>query len=769
MASTTVQTQSTRGRNDTKRGAGRRVNNRGGRGGGRGADQVNPEPAVTAAPANDADLATSVPTSDEAASDAEDVCWICAEKIKYFSISECNHTTCHVCALRLRALYKRQECTFCKHPQTSLVITSTPPQPYQSYDLSSMEHFDLKLSMYFETGEMLENCLLLLRFNCPDSDCEFIASGWADLKWHVRDRHGRLLCDLCIHHKKIFAHEHTTYTPNQYPIHMPSLRRNPHHKEKEKEVDMDTHPMCSFCQECFYGDDELYSHLRERHEECFVCKKEGIMHQYFLNWGKLELHFKEKHYPCTHPQCLEQKFVVFPTEMDLKAHSVEAHGDAMTGRDRRDAQRLEMAFATPSYAESRRGGDGNAQTIRARAGGTQLTAPEPAQPPGDGRAAGGGSRRAAFGATLTSATMGQPSSTIAAPGYGSRDEIDPEHAAQHAIFVEHVQSVVASVNGQTAIRHAVKSWRSSESTVYDMLDTIFTVLGRNMDKTIGIINRLLDVFEGEKKDELSEAWDGMKTEQRRQFPTLNNGGRSQNQPVVDYASVSAGRVLSVKHSIKSGAQKKGSTRTVWDRVERAAASTPAGAGPSSGPVRIGASGRPVPGSGVTTPPSGASSSSSAFPVLSSGGPTVTQRIVQNSTPWSAAGAGVLPHAPTPTPTPPPQVRPYSVPAMQKRDTGKKGGAPVISKAGFPALPTAEPLVIPREFISGNQSLRNIGGGPSVPAVNAWGGGAPKGGPNNGSGGRQIKGIVVNDGPKAGSEKKKGKAKETLFTLGSHRG
>lgn len=44
----------------------------------------------------------------------EVVCWICAEPVKYYSVSACNHRTCHVCALRLRALYKRLDCTFCK-------------------------------------------------------------------------------------------------------------------------------------------------------------------------------------------------------------------------------------------------------------------------------------------------------------------------------------------------------------------------------------------------------------------------------------------------------------------------------------------------------------------------------------------------------------------------------------------------------------------------------------------------------------------------------
>lgn len=43
-----------------------------------------------------------------------DLCLICAEPVKFYAFSECNHRTCHVCALRLRALYKKENCTFCK-------------------------------------------------------------------------------------------------------------------------------------------------------------------------------------------------------------------------------------------------------------------------------------------------------------------------------------------------------------------------------------------------------------------------------------------------------------------------------------------------------------------------------------------------------------------------------------------------------------------------------------------------------------------------------
>lgn len=46
--------------------------------------------------------------------DESAICFICAEPVKYYSVSQCNHRTCHVCALRLRALYKRMDCTYCK-------------------------------------------------------------------------------------------------------------------------------------------------------------------------------------------------------------------------------------------------------------------------------------------------------------------------------------------------------------------------------------------------------------------------------------------------------------------------------------------------------------------------------------------------------------------------------------------------------------------------------------------------------------------------------
>lgn len=36
----------------------------------------------------------------------------------------------------------------------------------------------------------MEDSLLLLRFNCPDKSCDYIAGGWTDLRQHASHRHG---------------------------------------------------------------------------------------------------------------------------------------------------------------------------------------------------------------------------------------------------------------------------------------------------------------------------------------------------------------------------------------------------------------------------------------------------------------------------------------------------------------------------------------------------------------------------------------------------
>ena len=90
----------------------------------------------------------------------------------------------------------------------------------------------------------------------------------------------RLLSDLCIRSKKVFSHEHVLYPPNVLPLHLPSMYHKINQRAMPKEqIEGGVHPMCEFCRECFFSDDELYQHMRQNHEECFVCKRNEIQHQ----------------------------------------------------------------------------------------------------------------------------------------------------------------------------------------------------------------------------------------------------------------------------------------------------------------------------------------------------------------------------------------------------------------------------------------------------------------------------------------------------------
>ena len=100
----------------------------------------------------------------------------------------------------------------------------------------------------------------------------------ANFKFTDRLKIFHLLSDLCVRGKHVFSHEHILYTSSQLATHLPSTRRSYKSVPKEQ-VEGGTHPLCEFCNECFFGDDELFKHMRERHEDCFICKRNNVKDQ----------------------------------------------------------------------------------------------------------------------------------------------------------------------------------------------------------------------------------------------------------------------------------------------------------------------------------------------------------------------------------------------------------------------------------------------------------------------------------------------------------
>ncbi|EJD53218.1 hypothetical protein AURDEDRAFT_81510 [Auricularia subglabra TFB-10046 SS5] len=662
-----------------------------------------PAPATTAAEEQQPDSAVDGAT-----------CWICAEPVRYYALSECNHRTCHVCCLRLRALYKKRECTFCKAPQPSVVQTLSPDAPYESFTSDNTPFVDEKLDIRFESQEMMEDTLLLLRFNCPDADCTFYGTGWADLKQHVRATHKKSMCHICIGAKKIFAHEHTLYTNAELAIHVPSIRRREKMPQGASlDVEGGVHPLCEFCNECFFSDEELYPHMRDRHEKCFVCEREGRKFNYFRNYEELEAHFSNAHYPCSHPTCREQKFVVFGTQMDLKAHTIEAHGADLSSKDKRDARRV---LATSDFGF---------------------------QPPAQATAGSGSRRRNGFGAQLTleRSETATPSALVPPQPQLRREEppenLEPAQAAQQAAFLARFTPGAAM-----AMHASMRSFRASECSARDVISTLWNVLERELDATGSHVAALVDAFPDEKRAELLQSWNDFKLEQRREFPDLMP---RQAQQGTEYAGIAAGRVLNVKHTTaRSGAQ----SRRVWDRVAQAAASTSA----------------PTPGPSSSARPQ----QDNRFPALSTA--ASGRAGGGHHTPWIAAAPAAPPPAqafrpPAPSPAPTSSARPPD-PKPRK--------APQLSNAAFPSLPssgtsTAQSLR-QQGFLSGNASVRNIVGanpGPTAAAWGAKGGSATQNEANASTSTAAAADASVDGGGGGGGKgKKKGKQKQTLFTLGA---
>lgn len=701
----------------------------------------------------DADDTAAAAAADVSASqteaqedDSEDLCWICADPVKYYAVSECNHRTCHVCALRLRALYKKLDCTFCKEPQPTVIFTVSPDTPFTSYTPNDISFEDEKLAISFETREMMEESLLLLRFNCPDSSCEYVATGWNDLKLHVRGTHGKLTCDLCIRQKKVFPHEHALYTSPQLSTHLPSMQRRQQKSASKEQVEGGVHPLCEFCRECFFGDDELYTHMRHRHEECFICKRNEIRDKYFQNYEALEQHFGQAHHPCPNSSCQASKFVVFGSRIDLQAHMVEEHGAEMSTRDKKDARRVEAAFEfqDASSSSNRRRGGGPGGTGGGGRDPQPLLAPRPIS--------GADSRRNRFGAHLTTEgdandlSPGPSRHQTPSPPPPSMDPVTGERYT--AIFVRLRNLAPHPINAIAGVKLALRDYTASQSGARDLISTIWSILDRDLDATASIVNLIVDFLEDEeKKTALLSAWNGFKVERRREFPDL-----MPTSVGTDYAGIADGRTLNAATTRRAA----GPRQALLDRVAQAA--------------ERGASFPPLRTPQARQPQAVAQPRTQHAPIGST--PNFRKQSARN-TAWSASAAGVNSGT-------------GGGGAGGGNNNNNNGGgvsvssqgarppaapappAPALTHSAFPTLPgSAAPRARPIVSASTGQLQHILGSAP--PTTSAWAPG--RAAQNEVAGdreGEEVAAVGAEAAPAPGGKKKgKQKQKQMLFMLGSY--
>nr|CAD1833732.1 unnamed protein product [Ananas comosus var. bracteatus] len=164
------------------------------------------------------------------------------------------------------------------------------------------------------------------------------------------------MCSLCLEGRKVFICEQKLYTRSQLNRHINSGDSEVDGTESERGGFMG-HPMCEFCKNPFYGDNELYMHMSTEHYTCHICQRQHPgQYDYYRNYDDLETHFRQGHFLCEDEACLAKKFVVFQTEAEMKRHNAIEHGGHMSRSKRNAALQIPTSFRyRRSEQEQRRG------------------------------------------------------------------------------------------------------------------------------------------------------------------------------------------------------------------------------------------------------------------------------------------------------------------------------------------------------------------------------------------------------------------------------
>ena len=689
-----------------------------------------------------------------------EVCFICASPVVHNSLAPCNHRTCHICALRLRALYKTRACAHCRTEAKFVIFTDDVTKRYEDFTEADFQETDEVLGIRYEQKEIYSDTLLLLRYNCPDESCDIACRGWPDLHHHVKSIHHKVLCDLCTRNKKVFTHEHELFTQQDLKKHE---KFGDDHPGAVDQSGFKGHPECGFCRQRFYGDDELYAHCRDKHEKCHICDRRNParQQQYYVDYDSLEQHFRKDHFLCADQECMDKKFVVFESEMDLKAHQLEAHPNGLTKDARRDARRVDIStfdYRTPHQdnrggRREREGREGrgrgrgrdpnvealpqstaqplrrdqlayqrqmaiqNTQSATARTFGGQLNSTDvyAARPLGRNQdtitaprnhATTDSSLSAMENLHLDSATKTTPASPQPVSAFTAQEQA---RRLQHSSVMDRASTMLK--HDQTKVsdfRSSVSSYRTSTITASQLIDSFFSLFDVPSADLGKLIKELADIYENEsKRNGLLKAWNDWRAI-NEDYPSLP--GPSGVLPGSSAAAMGSGgyRVLKLKSSTAQSSRSAVSKQGSW----------------------------------------GNSTATNPFPSMPASSANRTGAGRVGATPWIA---------PAPSSRPSPATsRPVSRPST----FGQPEASAVVD--AFPALPAAaKPTTMMLGLTRGTVRWDDRRG--NTTATNPWE--ATNGDGGSGSTTPALPAAEVDGEPEMGKRKGKGNKKQTLYKFG----
>ena len=311
-------------------------------------------------------------------------------------------------------------------------------------------------------------------------------------------------------------------------------------------------------------------------------------------------------------------------------------------------------------------------------------------------------------------------------------------------------------------RSVISSFRSGQNGSRDVIDTFYNIFERDVKSTVAIVKSVEGLLTGvdqDKRTELLNAVNSWGVTKTNEFPSLEALGNSSN-----YAGITTGRVIDVKKTTT----RAGSSRQVWDRVERAASTTSGSSvngNAQAGPSRTNNPARPNPADRFPSLGSAASSKAPAAPA----------RHVPGSTAWASSQASSsslpgpsfpppVPFASAPRPRPVPMSVHVSSSATPTRSSAAPRPAKPASEAAFPSLPmggnssAAERRALFAKPSQRTEAINRISGVKKEAPAPVWG----ASGSSSGGGGESSSSSST-PAP-GGGGKKKSKKGELLFSI-----
>ncbi|CAL8461904.1 g1435 [Coccomyxa elongata] len=245
-----------------------------------------------------------------------------------------------------------KRCVICQQQSPSIFVTrymgsytsTIPSQEFTKLQGKPGLYFLSSVEAYFDDKGHFETIRALCSYTHPALEGVTAVSNFRhlkELKYNLQNARQLQFCDICLEGRKVFIPEQIAYSKPELERHM----RSGDLTGPMAESGFKGHPQCQFCRKRFYGDNELFVHMQSAHEQCFLCRRaRPDRYVYYKDYNELEEHFRHVHHLCEDQTCLEKKFIVFPSEQELKQHVAREHGGNMSRAEKRQALTIPVNF-----------------------------------------------------------------------------------------------------------------------------------------------------------------------------------------------------------------------------------------------------------------------------------------------------------------------------------------------------------------------------------------------------------------------------------------